>query len=145
MGIFCWLFGRKNAPSPAPAGAPPQAPPSGGENDWQSAGGVPQELAASEVLELQNSGQPPLLLDVREAEERQAEGVIPGSLHLPMGELEGRFGELDPARPVIVYCATGMRSMDAGAFLIEKGFRDVSNLNGGLSAWTGPRETPPPS
>lgn len=141
MGIFCWLFGKKDKPA-APAATAASTSASEASNDWESAGAVPQELAPREVLEMYESADPPVFLDVREADELAAEGFIPGSLHIPAGDLEGRIGELDPARPVVVYCSAGMRSMDAGAFLIEKGFKDVSNLNGGLSGWTGPRERP---
>lgn len=141
MGIFSFLFGKKEE---QPKGNPTPPTPSSVEiaPDWQSVGAVPQELAAQEVLALHQSDSPPLFLDVREAEELKTSGYIPGSLHIPMDDVQGRLGELDPKRPVIVYCASGMRSMDVGALLLEKGFEDVSNLNGGLSAWTGPVEMP---
>lgn len=95
-----------------------------------------------EALALHGSAEPPVFLDVREDHERQTSGYIPGSVHIPSGEVEARWTELDPRRPVIVYCASGMRSMDAGAFLIEKGFADVSNLNGGMNKWQGPVKRP---
>lgn len=141
MGFFSFLFGKKDA---SDAEVPPPPPPASSPSDWESVGAVPQELAAKEVLALLESDDPPTFLDVREAEELAAEGFIPGSVHIPMDQLEERHGELDASRPVVVYCASGMRSMDAGAFLLEKGFSDVSNLNGGLSGWSGPRnkETP---
>ncbi|MCC5875674.1 MAG: rhodanese-like domain-containing protein [Candidatus Sumerlaeia bacterium] len=137
MGFFSFLFGNKEQEAPE---APKTPPPSSGSNDWESVGAVPQELAAKEVLALLEAPDPPVFLDVREAEELAADGFIPGSTHIPVDDLEGRLGELDPTRPVVVYCASGMRSMDAGAFLLEKGFSEVSNLNGGLSTWAGPLE-----
>lgn len=79
---------------------------------------------------------------MREQQELENFGRIPGSIHIPMGEVETRHHELNPGKAVVVYCASGMRSMDVGAFLIEKGFRDVSNLNGGLNNWKGPVEKP---
>ncbi|MEO8376333.1 MAG: rhodanese-like domain-containing protein [Candidatus Sumerlaeota bacterium] len=141
MGFLSKMFGGKddapkaptpNAQKPAPAKSP--AP------SWQDAGGVPQELAATEVLAMYQAPDRPAFLDVREPEELEASGMIPGAVHIPMHEIQGRTDELDPATPVIVYCASGMRSMDVGAFLLQQGFTSVSNLNGGLNAWKGPIE-----
>jgi adenylyltransferase/sulfurtransferase len=141
MGFFSKLFGgsKPTAAAGGPAATPRPAAPT---PKFEGGGGVPQELAASEVEVLYNSSNRPVFLDVREEHERQAEGFIPGSVHIPMDQLPDRLGELDPAAPLVVYCASGMRSMDAGAFLLEKGFRDVSNLNGGMMKWAGPRERP---
>lgn len=140
MGFLSRLFGKKEE-NPAPS-SPPPTPPAKEEStpDWQLAGGVPQELAASEALEMLQSAEPPAFLDVRDPHELEADGVIPGSTHIPMHEIQGRMDELDPKRPVIVYCSAGMRSMEVGAFLLEQGFMDVSNLNGGLQNWKGPLE-----
>ena len=44
-------------------------------------------------------------------------------------------GELDPARPVVVYCAGGYRSSIAVSLLRASGFADVSDLIGGYQAW----------
>lgn len=139
MGFFAKLFGSKKEQ------APPAAPPRNSTSEattvrdaWAESSGVPQEMAASEALALYNSPGRPVFLDVREPHELAASGYIPESIHIPMDEVESRLGELNPEAPVIVYCASGMRSMDLGAFLIEKGFKDVSNLNGGLANWAGP-------
>ncbi len=145
MGLFARLFGRKdeNKTNTTPQIREEDLHEEKTQKaDWESVSGVPQELAASEVQELYESEAPPVLLDVREEAERQQDGWIPNSVHIPMDEVESRLEELEPGRPVVVYCASGMRSMDVGVMLLEKGFQDVSNLNGGLSAWSGPRETP---
>ncbi len=136
MGLFSRLFGRKE-----PEAQPTAAQPAGETTpSWQQGGGVPQELAASEVPELLKSSEPPAVLDVRDTEERERDGWIPGSIHIPLTEIQGRTDELDPQRHLVVYSNTGMRSMEAGTFLLEQGFVDVSNLNGGLQAWAGPVE-----
>lgn len=139
MGFLSKLFWKKEPEAPAKPAAP--KPPA--SNSWQNSCGVPQELAVMEAMALHKSATPPVFLDVRDEHERQASGYIPGSVHIPMGEIEARHGELDPTKPVVVYCASGMRSMDAGSFLIEKGFGDVSNLNGGMNKWQGPVERLP--
>lgn len=45
--------------------------------------------------------------------------------------------ELDPAKPVLVYCRSGRRSTEAAAELAKLGFKSVRNLKGGITAWTG--------
>lgn len=81
--------------------------------------------------------EPPLLLDVREAVERDAL-MIPGSVHVPMAEVRsGHYTTvLDPARPVIVHCASGARSAVAAAVLADAGYA-VQDLDGGIVAWAG--------
>ncbi len=74
------------------------------------------------------------LLDVRGPGER-ARGYVEGSTHIPLIELRGRVGELDPARPVAAYCAGGYRSSIAASLLRSVGFADVSDLIGGYQAW----------
>ena len=56
-----------------------------------------------------------------------AEGMIPGALHIPMGQLQARLSELDPAVPVIVVCRSGNRSLDAGHALEQAGFTVVGS------------------
>lgn len=76
-----------------------------------------------------------LLIDVREADEyRQAR--IPGSLLLPLSELQTRYEELPQDRPLILQCRSGARSARAAEFLLGRGYRDVTNLAGGILAWT---------
>lgn len=135
MGFFSKLFGKKEEKKEEMLSDETHPLP---KKAWETASNVPQEMAANEALELYNREKRPVFLDVREEEERQTYGYIPGSVHIPMHEIQGRATELTPAVPVIVYCASGMRSMDVGAFLLEQGFADVSNLNGGMGKWTGP-------
>ena len=55
---------------------------------------------------------------------------------VPMGELAGRLGELDPAQPVVCVCHHGARSAQVVAFLERLGFESVYNLAGGIDAWS---------
>lgn len=74
-------------------------------------------------------------VDVRELQEWQ-EARMPGSVHIPLGQLAHRVGELDPNRPVIAVCRSGRRSIDAGVILLSAGFSEVKSLAGGLIAWS---------
>lgn len=79
-----------------------------------------------------------LLLDVRtEAEHRDRH--IPGTDALiPVQELESRLKELEPqkGKPILVYCRSGNRSLVAAELLKKQGFQDVTDLEGGILAWT---------
>jgi len=77
----------------------------------------------------------PVLLDVREPWEYQA-ARIEGSQHIPMRELPGRLGELDPDRAVVALCHHGGRSMQVAMFLEKNGFARAHNLVGGVDAWS---------
>ena len=92
---------------------------------------TPAEL--NNLLETGN-GSKPMVLDVREPWE-YAQGHVPGAQLISLGELSRRVGELDPATPVAVICATGSRSMSAAALLGGKGFETIYNVVGGTMRW----------
>lgn len=75
-----------------------------------------------------------LVLDVREPFEYDI-ARIDGSTLVPLGELPDRVGELPRDRQIVVMCKTGVRSAEAITFLQQEGFRDVYNLDGGITAW----------
>jgi molybdopterin/thiamine biosynthesis adenylyltransferase/rhodanese-related sulfurtransferase len=85
---------------------------------------------------LYENGRRPVLIDVREADEH-LQGMIPGTLHIPRGFLELRIERNVPDRetPVVLYCASGTRSVLAARSLTELGYTNVSSLAGGFSAW----------
>jgi rhodanese-related sulfurtransferase len=51
-------------------------------------------------------------------------------------DFSAHLTKLDKTKPVFVYCASGVRSNSAARELIKLGFKEVYDLNGGLSAWT---------
>lgn len=84
------------------------------------------------------TGEPVVLLDVR-TEPEFAVRHIPGSLLIPLHQLEARWTELPlNGAPVAVVCEHGIRSMAACGFLSERGIHSLYNLSGGLDAWGGP-------
>lgn len=76
------------------------------------------------------------VLDVRQDRE-YAEMHLPGARLIPLGDLPARHAELDPDRPVLVYCRTGPRSMAAAKLLEGWDFSHVAILEGGIAAWEG--------
>ncbi len=91
-------------------------------------------LTVAELRRLLEGEDAPLVLDVRNAGERD-EGFIEGSLHIPLAELAHRAGEIPADRPLIVHCAGGHRSSIAASLLRHRGRTDVSDLLGGYGAW----------
>jgi rhodanese-related sulfurtransferase len=85
-----------------------------------------------------------LIVDTRCAEARQASGVIPGSVHVPLSVLYWRLdrtsGHADETlahrdRQVILVCADGYSSSLAAATLLDLGFSRATDLKGGFNAW----------
>ncbi len=74
-----------------------------------------------------------VVLDVREPHEWAA-GHVADAVHVPLGDLPGRVGELDPQARTLVVCHVGGRSARATAWLAQQG-HDVTNLAGGMDAW----------
>ena len=84
-----------------------------------------------------------VVVDVRDASEREAEGAIPDSVHASRGMLEfhadpespAHLTSFDTEKRLILYCGTGGRSALAAKTLIDMGFPEVSSLVGGYAAW----------
>ena len=81
------------------------------------------------------AGDEPQYLDVRERWEF-AHCRIEGSVNIPLGELTGRYEEIDGERPIVCICHHGIRSLQAAWFLEHAGCIDVVNLAGGIDAWS---------
>jgi len=92
------------------------------------------EITPSEFVERRSRGESLTLLDVREEWELGVASV-PDVVHIPMGEVADRLGELDRGREVVVLCRSGRRSLQVANFLQQNGFRAV-NLAGGILAWS---------
>jgi molybdopterin/thiamine biosynthesis adenylyltransferase/rhodanese-related sulfurtransferase len=75
-----------------------------------------------------------LLLDVREPYEYQIAQI--GGLLIPQNDLLNRLGELDKNREIVVHCRSGARSQRAAELLKANGFQNVSNVAGGILAWS---------
>jgi rhodanese-related sulfurtransferase len=76
----------------------------------------------------------PLLVDVRNPDEYAQEHLANSQL-MPLPELEKRWSELPKDRPILLYCLAGKRSQKAYDLLKAKGFADLHQITGGLTAW----------
>lgn len=101
---------------------------------WQAHGVNPQTVPSVTVTEVADElPGTTTLLDVREDDEWTA-GHAPNALHIPLGELAARLGELPEDNAVFVVCRAGGRSARATAYLNANGW-DATNVEGGMQAW----------
>src|SRR5436190_13516497 len=77
-----------------------------------------------------------VVLDVREPDEYE-QGAIPGAVHLPRGHLESKIENqvADRSTPIVIHCASGVRSAFAAKTLQDLGFTDVVSMSGGFNKW----------
>ena len=99
-----------------------------------------EQLRPSQLNDwLKSQGERVVVLDCREHAELQVASVEPQGfelVHIPMNEIPGRLGQLDPGRAVAVLCHHGSRSMRVAMFLQAQGFENVANIAGGIDAWS---------
>jgi adenylyltransferase/sulfurtransferase len=92
------------------------------------------EITPRELKSRLDRGDDIYILDVREPHEYQICNI--GGHLIPLGDLPSRVNELDTSREIVAHCRSGQRSAAASEFLRKAGFRKVSNLRGGILAWS---------
>ena len=95
----------------------------------------PLEVSVQEAHRQLHAAQPPLLIDVREPSEF-AVCQIPGARLIPMATVPERLAEIPRDLPVLIHCHHGGRSLRVTQFLRAKGYAQVSNVQGGIDAWS---------
>ncbi|MBE9503873.1 MAG: molybdopterin-synthase adenylyltransferase MoeB [Proteobacteria bacterium] len=95
-------------------------------------------IKVGELHERLKSSEPPVLLDIRETGELSSHlGHLEGIVHIPLGLLEKRVGELDGVRDreISIICRSGQRAVPASDILKKNNFRNVNILDGGMLTW----------
>ena len=95
-----------------------------------------REIDVRQLQDMRKLPEKPVIIDVREQDEVE-QGMIPGAIHIPRGYLEQRVEQQVPDYdvPVVVHCASGIRSAFATETLLQMGYANVVNLKGGFGAW----------
>jgi adenylyltransferase/sulfurtransferase len=88
-------------------------------------------LDAAEVYKLINNNATIQLVDIRESYEQDE--VIANSLHIPIGDLSEQLSVLPKQQTIVLYCATGNRSLQAATLFRKQGFENLYSLQGGIS------------
>lgn len=99
---------------------------------WNNEGTFPAEVTAGEVRAMREEGA--FMLDVREPSE-WGDAHLADSTLIPLGQLTTRLGEVPRDKLVVVISRTGDRNQAAREVLLEAGYKDVTSLAGGLTAW----------
>jgi rhodanese-related sulfurtransferase len=81
-----------------------------------------------------------VVLDVREPNELEETGTVKGAIHIPLGQLEARLGELPKDKVILTACRGGGRASRAMALLEAKGFKTAGFC--GLADYKGARAFP---
>lgn len=95
--------------------------------------GIPS-VTPRQASELQQDGASALIVDVREPREFESLRA-PGAALVPLAEFVSRHGDLPRDRQLLMLCRSGARSWRAAAFLVQQGFGNVANIDGGMIAW----------
>ena len=95
------------------------------------------EVSVTEAQRRLLAPHPPRLIDVREADEFEI-AHIPSAELLPLSQWPALSGEklTDLAQPLLIQCHHGGRSARAAEFLLRNGFTNVTNVAGGIDAWS---------
>lgn len=95
-------------------------------------GGAMPAISWRELLEKKEQV---VLVDTRTAEEFSF-GTIPGALNIPLDEMRERLAEIPADKPVVLFCAVGLRGYLAQRILMGRGYRNVRNLMGGYKTFS---------
>ncbi len=110
----------------------------GGLLAWHDAGlpvATTEQISVDELRHRLERGSVDQLVDVRRPGEWQA-GHIAQARHLPLNDLASRARELDTSKPVTAICAGGYRSSIATSLLEQQGVTRITNVVGGMTAWS---------
>jgi rhodanese-related sulfurtransferase len=92
------------------------------------------ELDVDSLKQRLDAGEDVFVLDVRRPEELERDGLIEGSLNIPIDDLAARMAEVPKDKPLAIYCHVGGRASRAAALLRENGYTEPIEY-GGISAW----------
>jgi adenylyltransferase/sulfurtransferase len=92
------------------------------------------DIEPEKLAQLRSDKPDMILLDVREEFEKSISD-LPGSILIPLPELENHITEIPADRVIVVYCRNGVRSLQAVELLKKAGYSSIRNLRGGINAW----------
>lgn len=111
----------------------------GGFDAWRDAGMPIEKTGTMTPRELHDASDAFTVLDVRDDQEFETEGHIEGARHMYVGYLDEHFEKIQPALPrhgrIALVCSVGHRAGLATSILRRRGFTEVTNVLGGMTAW----------
>ncbi|WP_196593942.1 FAD-dependent oxidoreductase [Pectinatus sottacetonis] len=104
--------------------------------------GMVNFVSPAELDKMNNGKNDITVLDITEDIEFMVYHIA-NAYHIPLGQLRRRLAELDKNKPIVVYCAVGIRSYNAARILMQNGFKNVSVLEGGTNFYKSQHFTKP--
>jgi rhodanese-related sulfurtransferase len=96
-----------------------------------------EQLTQEQLIQDLKTGKDEILVDLREPSLFK-KGHIPNAINIPFNDFQTRYKELDRSKRIIFICHDGPMGDASCQFLKEKGYTNLANLQGGMSAWNGP-------
>jgi rhodanese-related sulfurtransferase len=134
-----WAAGWAQTPPVQAPAQPPSAPSATTQTQPSPAMDESKRVNVEDIDKLLADGKV-VLLDVREPKELEEMGTIEGSIHIPLGQLETRLGELPKDRVILTACNGGGRAARALTLLEKNGFKTSGFC--GLKNYKGKRVHP---
>ncbi|OPA78535.1 sulfurtransferase [Paenibacillus selenitireducens] len=94
-----------------------------------------EQIQPEEIKARLERGESLNMIDVREPEE-VALGMIPGAIHIPLGQIPERLEEIEQTGEIIMICRSGYRSERACEYMTQLGIQGLKNMEGGMLAWS---------
>lgn len=91
------------------------------------------DISVHETKDILDNGDV-FLLDVRTEDEFNSD-YLEGAVNIEVSKLGSRLDEVPTDKVILVYCRTGVRSVRASKTLVNAGYTDVYNMQGGITAW----------
>lgn len=110
----------------------------GGILSWHMAGfpsGKITTITVQDLCQQIDAEGLPAILDVRAREELEANGQIPGAMHIHLTELPEKMSQIPQQGPLFIFCGSGVRSMISASLLKRAGHSEVVVVFGGLAGW----------
>ncbi len=101
---------------------------------WSLALAGAKDISAKDAKALLDKNKNVYLLDVRTPQEN-SQGRLPGTVLIPINEIERRVAEVPRTKTIMVYCAVGSRSKPVAEFLSRNGYKEVYNMTDGIVGW----------
>ncbi|NTU19469.1 rhodanese-like domain-containing protein [Brevibacillus sp. HB1.2] len=99
-----------------------------------------QVIDSGQLSQWMTDEQEMVIVDLREPELFE-EGRVPNAINIPFAEISEKYSSIPKDKKVVFVCHTGRMGVESGNLLLENGYKDVANLDGGMAKWTGQVES----
>lgn len=98
-----------------------------------------QLLDTAKLTNMIKNNEDMVIVDLREPE-LFATGRVPTAINIPFAEINKRYTGLPKEKKIVFICHTGRMGTESGQLLLDNGYKEVFNLEGGMAKWTGKLE-----